>query len=325
MDIESTLDNAKKRVMDSDNLRDLEDIRVDFLGKKGALTSMLKTLGNLSPAERPAAGAKVNEAKATLQNLIEGRKTILLNEELEEKLKTENIDVTLDGRGLEGGGLHPVSIARYRIEDIFVGAGYEVVDGEEIETDYYNFEALNIPAHHPARGMHDTFYFGDGSLLRTHTSPSQVHTMENQEPPIRVICPGRVYRRDSDLTHSPMFHQIEGLVVDQGISFSDLKGTIIEFLERFFERELEIRFRPSYFPFTEPSAEVDVMGKDGWLEVLGCGMVHPNVLSKSNIDPEKYSGFAFGFGVDRLAMLMFEVRDLRLFFENDLRFLRQFS
>ena len=206
-----------------------------------------------------------------------------------------------------------------------MGAGYEVVDGEEIETDYYNFEALNIPAHHPARGMHDTFYFGDGSLLRTHTSPSQVHTMENQEPPIRVICPGRVYRRDSDLTHSPMFHQIEGLVVDQGISFSDLKGTIIEFLERFFERELEIRFRPSYFPFTEPSAEVDVMGKDGWLEVLGCGMVHPNVLSKSNIDPEKYSGFAFGFGVDRLAMLMFEVRDLRLFFENDLRFLRQFS
>ena len=325
MDIEGTLDNAKKRVMVSDNLRDLEDIRVDFLGKKGALTSMLKTLGNLSPAERPAAGAKVNEAKATLQNLIEGRKTILLNEELEEKLKTENIDVTLDGRGLEEGGLHPVSIARHRIEDIFVGAGYEVVDGEEIETDYYNFEALNIPAHHPARGMHDTFYFGDGSLLRTHTSPSQVHTMENQEPPIRVICPGRVYRRDSDLTHSPMFHQIEGLVVDQGISFSDLKGTIIEFLERFFERELEIRFRPSYFPFTEPSAEVDVMGKDGWLEVLGCGMVHPNVLSKSNIDPEKYSGFAFGFGVDRLAMLMFEVRDLRLFFENDLRFLRQFS
>ena len=325
MDIEGTLDNAKKRVMDSDNLRDLEDIRVDFLGKKGALTLMLKTLGNLSPAERPAAGAKVNEAKATLQNLIEGRKTILLNEELEEKLKTENIDVTLDGRDLGGGGLHPVSIARHRIEDIFVGAGYEVVDGEEIETDYYNFEALNIPAHHPARGMHDTFYFGDGSLLRTHTSPSQVHTMENQEPPIRVICPGRVYRRDSDLTHSPMFHQIEGLVVDQGISFSDLKGTIIEFLERFFERELEIRFRPSYFPFTEPSAEVDVMGKDGWLEVLGCGMVHPNVLSKSNIDPEKYSGFAFGFGVDRLAMLMFEVRDLRLFFENDLRFLRQFS
>ena len=325
MDIESTLDNAKKRVMVSDNLRDLEDIRVDFLGKKGALTLMLKTLGDLSPAERPAAGAKVNEAKATLQNMIDGRKTILLNEELEEKLKTENIDVTLDGRVLEGGGLHPVSIARHRIEDIFVGAGYEVVDGEEIETDYYNFEALNIPAHHPARGMHDTFYFGDGSLLRTHTSPSQVHTMENQEPPIRVICPGRVYRRDSDLTHSPMFHQIEGLVVDQGISFSDLKGTIIEFLERFFERELEIRFRPSYFPFTEPSAEVDVMGKDGWLEVLGCGMVHPNVLSKSNIDPEKYSGFAFGFGVDRLAMLMFEVRDLRLFFENDLRFLRQFS
>ncbi len=325
MDIESTLDNAKKRVTASENLRDLDDIRVDFLGKKGALTLMLKALGDLSPAERPAAGAKVNEAKVALQNLIEGRKNILLNEELEEKLKTENIDVTLDGRGWDEGGLHPVSVARHRIEDIFVGAGYEVVDGEEIETDYYNFEALNIPAHHPARGMHDTFYFGDGTLLRTHTSPSQVHTMEDQDPPIRVLCPGRVYRRDSDLTHSPMFHQIEGLVVDEGISFSDLKGTIIEFLERFFERELEIRFRPSYFPFTEPSAEVDVMGKDGWLEVLGCGMVHPNVLSKSNIDPERYSGFAFGFGVDRLAMLMFGVRDLRLFFENDLRFLRQFS
>ena len=325
MDIEIILDKAKKRVMVSEDLRELEDIRVDFLGKKGALTLMLKTLGELSPSERPAAGAKVNQAKTILQDLIEERKTILLSDELEEKLKTENVDVTLAGRGLEGGGLHPVSIARHRIEDIFAGAGYEVVDGDEIETDYYNFEALNIPAHHPARGMHDTFYFGDGSLLRTHTSPSQVHTMENQEPPIRVICPGRVYRRDSDLTHSPMFHQIEGLVVDEGISFSDLKGTIIEFLERFFEQELEIRFRPSYFPFTEPSAEVDVMGKDGWLEVLGCGMVHPNVLSKSNIDPEKYSGFAFGFGVDRLAMLMFEVRDLRLFFENDLRFLRQFS
>ena len=295
MDIEVILDKAKKRVMVSEDLRELEDIRVDFLGKKGALTLMLKTLGELSPSERPAAGAKVNQAKTILQDLIEERKTILLSDELEEKLKTENIDVTLAGRGLEGGGLHPVSIARHRIEDIFAGAGYEVVDGDEIETDYYNFEALNIPAHHPARGMHDTFYFGDGSLLRTHTSPSQVHTMENQEPPIRVICPGRVYRRDSDLTHSPMFHQIEGLVVDEGISFSDLKGTIIEFLERFFERELEIRFRPSYFPFTEPSAEVDIGYKSDkgsdikWLEILGCGMVHPNVLKSAGVSTSKAS------------------------------------
>ena len=230
-----------------------------------------------------------------------------------------------------------MTLAMDRIEEIFVGAGYGVVSGDEVETDYYNFEALNIPEHHPARAMHDTFYFGDGSLLRTHTSPSQVHTMEAQEPPIRIICPGRVYRRDSDLTHSPMFHQVEGLVVDKGISFADLKGTVIEFLHRFFEADLAVRFRPSYFPFTEPSAEVDVQcvhclgdgcrvcSSTGWIEVMGCGLVHPNVLEMSGIDSETYSGFAFGFGGDRLAMLLFGVDDLRTFFENDLRFLKQFN
>ena len=252
-------------------------------------------------------------------------------------LLAEQVDVSLPGRRPSTGGLHPVTQAMYRIEEIFTGAGYEVVSGPEVENDYYNFEALNIPSHHPARAMHDTFYFGDGTLLRTHTSPSQVHTMEKQAPPIRVICPGRVYRRDSDLTHSPMFHQVEGLVVDEGISFADLKGTVIDFLQRFFEKDLEVRFRPSYFPFTEPSAEVDVqcvhcLGKGcrvcsntGWLEVMGCGMVHPNVLDMANIDTEVYSAFAFGFGGDRLAMLLYEVDDLRLFFENDLRFLRQFN
>ena len=258
-------------------------------------------------------------------------------QQLEASLAEEKLDVTLPGRKQTAGGLHPVSQAMQRIEDIFVGAGYDVVTGREIENDYYNFEALNIPAHHPARAMHDTFYFADGTLLRTHTSPSQVHTMEEREPPIRVICPGRVYRRDSDLTHTPMFHQVEGLVVDRGISFADLKGTVIEFLQRFFEAELNVRFRPSYFPFTEPSAEVDVQcvhcrgsgcrvcSQTGWLEVMGCGLVHPNVLEMSGIDSEEYSGFAFGFGGDRLAMLLYEVDDLRLFFESDLRFLRQFN
>jgi len=235
------------------------------------------------------------------------------------------------------GGLHPVTQVLNRIEELFIGSGYQVVTGPEVEDEYHNFEALNIPEHHPARAMHDTFYFGDGSLLRTHTSPSQVHTMEKQAPPIRVICPGRVYRRDSDLTHSPMFHQVEGLVVDEGISFADLKGTLTDFLRKFFEKELKVRFRPSYFPFTEPSAEVDVQcvqcigrgcrvcSNTGWLEVLGSGLVHPKVLENSNIDSQKYTGFAFGFGVDRLAMLLYEVNDLRLFFENDLRFLRQFN
>ena len=337
MDIDKILNAAKLAVEDAADLRGLDEVRVAYLGKKGQLTDLLKGLGQLDAAERPKAGAAINEAKTVVQSAIEARKTQLEQQQLAQTLSQQAIDVTLPGRRVEQGGLHPVTQAMLRIEDIFVGAGYEVVNGPEIENDYYNFEALNIPAHHPARAMHDTFYFGDGTLLRTHTSPSQVHTMEEQQPPIRVICPGRVYRRDSDLTHSPMFHQVEGLVVDKNISFADLKGTVIEFLQRFFEKDLDVRFRPSYFPFTEPSAEVDVQcvhcegagcrvcSQTGWLEVMGCGLVHPNVLNMSGIDPQEYSGFAFGFGGDRLAMLLYEVDDLRLFFENDTRFLRQFN
>lgn len=337
MDIENILKRGQEATANAADLRALDDVRVAYLGKKGKLTGLLKSLGQVDASERPQVGAKINEAKVALQQDLATRKAALEEAALSASLLAEQVDVSLPGRRPSTGGLHPVTQAMYRIEEIFTGAGYEVVSGPEVENDYYNFEALNIPSHHPARAMHDTFYFGDGTLLRTHTSPSQVHTMEKQAPPIRVICPGRVYRRDSDLTHSPMFHQVEGLVVDEGISFADLKGTVIDFLQRFFEKDLEVRFRPSYFPFTEPSAEVDVqcvhcLGKGcrvcsntGWLEVMGCGMVHPNVLNMANIDTEVYSAFAFGFGGDRLAMLLYEVDDLRLFFENDLRFLRQFN
>ena len=337
MDVENTLDRALSEISNSNDLRSLDEVRVSFLGKKGELTTLLKSLGQMDPTERPKAGEAINQAKSAIQDAIEHRKASLANSQLEEELASGSIDITLPGRRSFLGGLHPVTQVLNRIEELFIGSGYEVVTGPEVEDEYHNFEALNIPEHHPARAMHDTFYFGDGGLLRTHTSPSQVRTMENQNPPIRVICPGRVYRRDSDLTHSPMFHQVEGLVVDEGISFADLKGTLTEFLMKFFEKELAVRFRPSYFPFTEPSAEVDVQcvncnGKGcrvcsntGWLEVLGSGMVHPNVLNMSGIDTEKYSGFAFGFGADRLAMLLYEVNDLRLFFESDLRFLRQFN
>ena len=337
MDVENTLDRALSEISNSKDLRSLDEVRVSFLGKKGELTTLLKSLGQMDPTERPKAGEAINQAKSAIQDAIEHRKASLANSQLEEELASGSIDITLPGRRAFLGGLHPVTQVLNRIEELFIGSGYEVVTGPEVEDEYHNFEALNIPEHHPARAMHDTFYFGDGGLLRTHTSPSQVRTMEKQNPPIRVICPGRVYRRDSDLTHSPMFHQVEGLVVDEGISFADLKGTLTEFLMKFFEKELAVRFRPSYFPFTEPSAEVDVQcvncnGKGcrvcsntGWLEVLGSGMVHPNVLNMSGIDTEKYSGFAFGFGADRLAMLLYEVNDLRLFFESDLRFLRQFN
>ena len=337
MDVENTLDRALSEISNSNDLRSLDEVRVSFLGKKGELTTLLKSLGQMDPTERPKAGEAINQAKSAIQDAIEHRKASLANSQLEEELASGSIDITLPGRRSFLGGLHPVTQVLNRIEELFIGSGYEVVTGPEVEDEYHNFEALNIPEHHPARAMHDTFYFGDGGLLRTHTSPSQVRTMEKQDPPIRVICPGRVYRRDSDLTHSPMFHQVEGLVVDEGISFADLKGTLTEFLMKFFEKELAVRFRPSYFPFTEPSAEVDVQcvhcnGKGcrvcsntGWLEVLGSGMVHPNVLNMSGIDAEKYSGFAFGFGADRLAMLLYEVNDLRLFFESDLRFLRQFN
>jgi phenylalanyl-tRNA synthetase alpha chain len=337
MNIDEILESARQLVDDARNERGLDDVRVRFLGKKGELTALLKSLGGLDAAQRPKAGARINAAKEQVTMWIAVRKSAFEAEQLAQSLADETVDVTLPGRRQPSGGHHPVTQALMRIEDIFVGAGYSVVTGVEVENDYYNFEALNIPAHHPARAMHDTFYFGDGSLLRTHTSPTQVHTMESQDPPIRVICPGRVYRRDSDLTHTPMFHQVEGLVVDRGISFADLKGTVSEFLQRFFEEDLGVRFRPSYFPFTEPSAEVDVMcvhclgkgcrvcSQTGWVEVMGCGLVHPNVLEMSGIDSEEFSGFAFGFGCDRLAMMLYEVDDLRLFFESDLRFLRQFN
>jgi len=308
----------------------LDQVRVQYLGKKGELTQQLKSLGQLSAQERPAAGAKINEAKQQVQDAITVKRTMMASEALSAQLAVESIDVTLPGRGQDLGGLHPVTMTIERIENFFAQIGFSVAQGPEIEDDYHNFEALNIPAHHPARAMHDTFYFGDGTLLRTHTSGVQVRTMETQQPPIRIICPGRVYRCDSDQTHSPMFHQIEGLLVDDNISFADLKGILHNFLNVFFERDLQVRFRPSYFPFTEPSIEVDIgyLGKDGeqkWLEVLGCGMVHPKVFEHSGIDTEKYTGFAFGMGVERLAMLRYGVKDLRMFFENDLRFLAQFS
>jgi len=336
MDLKALLDEARTEIMGAADTRGLDDARVRFLGKKGSLTAALKSLGALPAAERPAAGAAINEAKSQVQAWIDAREAALRSDQLRQTLETERVDVTLPGRRQSSGGLHPVTQALERMEAIFAGAGYSVVDGPEVEDDYHNFEALNIPAHHPARAMHDTFYLSDGNVLRTHTSPVQVRVMETQQPPIRVVCPGRVYRRDYDATHSPMFHQLEGLVIDEGITFADLKGTVTEFLQQFFEKDLEVRFRPSYFPFTEPSAEVDVQcvhclgagckscGQEGWLEVMGCGMVHPNVLEMSGIDSERYTGFAFGFGVDRMAMLLYAVDDLRLFFENDLRFLGQF-
>ena len=296
----------------------------------------MKSLGSLSNDERPAAGAKINDVKQALQNQINEHKERLERSALDSKLATETIDVTLPGRAEEIGGLHPVTRTMERIQEFFTRIGYDVETGPEIEDDYHNFEALNIPSHHPARAMHDTFYIDPSTVLRTHTSPVQVRTMENQAPPIRIICPGRVYRCDSDITHTPMFHQVEGLVVDKDISFADLKGVIDQFLKAFFEADLPVRFRPSYFPFTEPSAEVDIQcancrgegcrvcSQTGWLEVMGCGMVHPNVLSSCDLDADQYTGFAFGMGVERLAMLRYGVNDLRLFFENDLRFLKQF-
>ncbi|KAB0549016.1 phenylalanine--tRNA ligase subunit alpha [Pseudomonas seleniipraecipitans] len=327
---------ALEAVSHTDDVNALEQLRVHYLGKKGELTQVMKTLGNLSAEERPKAGALINSAKERVQDALNSRKEILESAALSAKLAAERIDVTLPGRGQASGGLHPVTRTLERVEQFFTRIGYGIAEGPEVENDYHNFEALNIPGHHPARAMHDTFYFNANMLLRTHTSPVQVRTMESQQPPIRIVCPGRVYRCDSDITHSPMFHQVEGLLVDEGVSFADLKGTIEEFLRVFFEKPLGVRFRPSFFPFTEPSAEVDmqcvmcsgkgcrVCKQTGWLEVMGCGMVHPNVLRMSGIDPEKYSGFAFGMGVERLAMLRYGVNDLRLFFDNDLRFLAQF-
>ena len=316
----------------------LDDVRVHYLGKKGLLTRQLKQLGALPAEERPAAGQAINRIKQQIQQAIETRGETLQSAALNEQLASETIDVSLPGRGQTQGGLHPVTHTLRRIEELFRPLGFTVEEGPEIEDDYHNFGALNIPDHHPARAMHDTFYFNAHTLLRTHTSPVQVRVMEQRQPPLRIIAPGRVYRCDSDLTHTPMFHQVEGLLVDEHVSFANLKGLIDEFLQAFFECEdLAVRFRPSYFPFTEPSAEVDIQcvmcagdgcrvcGQSGWLEVLGCGMVHPNVFEQVGIDNERYTGFAFGMGVERLAMLRYGVNDLRLFFENDLTFLEQFN
>jgi phenylalanyl-tRNA synthetase alpha chain len=315
----------------------VEQLRVQYLGKKGVLTERLKQLGQLPPEQRRQAGQTINDAKQEIQQAIEARKATLLAAQLDARLQAEAIDVTLPGRGQRPGGLHPISRTLARIADLFGGVGFRVAEGPEVEDDFHNFEALNIPPHHPARAMHDTFYFDTHRLLRTHTSNVQIRTMVVQPPPIRIIAPGRVYRCDSDLTHTPMFHQVEGLYVDEGVSFADLKGVLDDFLRRYFEQdELQVRFRPSYFPFTEPSAEVDIQcvicggsgcrvcKNTGWLEVLGCGMVHPQVFRQVGIDSERYTGYAFGMGVERLTMLRYGVTDLRLFFENDLRFLQQF-
>jgi len=331
------LEEAKTAILAANNSLELERVKSSYLGKKSLLTDCLKGLGQLSPDQRPHFGQKVNEIKTELQTLIKERFATLATLEIERKLASETVDVTLLGRGERVGNLHPVTKTRQIIEQFFILRGFQFKEGPEIETDYYNFTALNVPLHHPARAMHDTFYFADGSLLRTHTSNVQIRTMEVEQPPLRIISSGRVYRCDSDMTHTPMFHQLEGLVVEEGASFAALKGLLHDFLRSFFDHaDLNIRFRPSYFPFTEPSAEVDVacvlcdgLGcrvckESGWLEVLGCGMVHPNVFSHVNIDPERFTGYAFGVGLDRLAMLRYGIPDLRLLFENDIRFLAQF-
>ncbi len=334
--LQTLMEQALAAVAQADNAQALDQVRVHFLGKKGEITEQLKTLGTLPPEQRREAGAEINRVKDVVQDALKVRQAVLEQAELNAKLARESVDVTLPGRRNSVGGLHPVTRTLQRIESFFANMGFQVVEGPEIEDDYHNFEALNIPSHHPARAMHDTFYFDASTLLRTHTSPVQVRVMEQGGAPYRIICPGRVYRCDSDLTHTPMFHQVEGLLVDEHISFADLKGMLAIFLRDFFEKELDVRFRPSYFPFTEPSAEVDIQcvicgGKGcrvckqtGWLEVLGCGMVHPKVFEHVNVDTEKFTGFAFGMGVERLTMLRYGVNDLRLFFENDLKFLRQF-
>lgn len=327
---------AADAIAQAQDIPSLEAIRVDYLGKKGKLTEILKGLADLSAEEKPKVGQLVNQAKREISALIEEKMVHLKEAQLQKKLHAERIDVTLPGRQTKHGSLHPVTQVKQQITDYFSRLGFDIVTGPEIETEFYNFEALNIPSHHPARAMHDTFYFGDGQLLRTHTSPVQIRVMEERTPPLRLIAPGRVYRCDSDVTHTPMFHQVEGLLIDKQATLANLKGLLQDFFAHFFGRELALRFRPSYFPFTEPSAEVDIectqcFGKGcrsckftGWLEVLGCGMVHPNVLKAVNISPEEYQGWAFGMGMDRLAMLYFGIDDLRMMFENDVTFLKQF-
>lgn len=337
LDVKKLNDQATAAIAAAADVSALDQVRVQYLGKSGLLTAQLKKLGGLPKEQRPQAGQAINKAKRALQAAIDARRGVLEEEGLNARLAAERVDVSLPGRGDQVGGLHPVTRTLQRIERLFANAGFSVAEGPEIEDDFHNFEALNIPSHHPARAMHDTFYFNEHLLLRTHTSPVQIRSMQNAEPPLKIIAPGRVYRCDSDVTHTPMFHQVEGFLVDEQASFADLKGVLHDFLMRFFERELKLRFRPSYFPFTEPSAEVDiecvmcsgagcrVCSHTGWLEVLGCGMIHPEVFRHVNIDSERYTGYAFGMGVERLAMLRYGVNDLRLFFENDLRFLRQFA
>ena len=337
LDLDQLAAAARAAIAGCADLAAVEEIKVEYFGKKGAITALLKSLGTLAPDARREAGARINAVRDELTGLVNARQSALEAEALERKLAAGRIDVTQPGRGQQPGGLHPITRTRRRIEAIFRNAGFGVEDGPEVEDDWHNFEALNIPANHPARAMHDTFYFPDGRLLRTHTSPVQVRAMLRDKPPLRMIMPGRVYRCDSDMTHTPMFHQVEGLVVDEGVSFAHLKSVLHHFMERYFERRLGIRFRPSYFPFTEPSAEVDiecvfcsgqgcrVCKQTGWLEVAGCGMVHPNVLRNVGIDPERWTGYAFGMGIERLTMLRYNVNDIRMYFENDLRFLRQFG
>jgi len=334
-ELQTILDDALKSFAVITDAAELENAKARYLGKEGSLTGLLKGLGKLSAEERPAAGARINQVKQQIEAALQARRDALQHQALQQKLTAEALDVTLPGRGLGVGGLHPVTRTLERIQTLFHSIGFEVATGPEIENDFYNFTALNIPADHPARAMHDTFYIDEQHVLRTHTSPIQIRYMEahlaqfshhESMPDIRIIAPGRVYRVDSDATHSPMFHQVEGLWIGEKVSFADLKGVVADFLKRFFEtEELQVRFRPSFFPFTEPSAEMDLSWGNGWLEIGGCGMVHPNVLKHVNIDSEKYQGFAFGLGVERLAMLRYGVNDLRLFFENDLQFLKQFS
>ena len=324
--VDDIVRDAHAAIASSETLDALDEVRVRFLGRQGRITTESRAIGALAPELRPEAGRRLNDARQAIRDGLDERKAVLSADVLRSRLSSERLDVSLPGRGQSSGGLHPVTRTLERICSLFRAIGFEVVEGPEIEDDYHNFEALNIPAHHPARAMQDTFYFPDGRLLRTHTSPVQIRVMQSRPPPLRIIAPGRVYRCDSDQTHTPMFHQVEGLMVGEDVSFAHLKGILHEFLRRFFEADdLEVRFRPSYFPFTEPSAEVDIRGERGWLEVLGSGMVHPKVLENCGIDSERHTGFAFGMGVERFAMLRYGVDDLRSFFDNDLRFLRQFA
>jgi len=334
-ELKQIIQDAEQAIQIADNLMDLDQVRVKFLGKKGQLTDLLKSLGSLSAEERPKVGQAVNEAKQQIQAWITEKTDQLKQHQLEQQLSAQAIDVTLPGKQLGSGSLHPVTLVRNRLELLFSEMGFDIAEGPEIEDEWYNFDALNIPTHHPARAEHDTFFTDDKRVLRTHTSPVQIRYMQTHEPPMRMVAPGRVYRCDFDASHTPMFHQLEALVIDKAINFAQLKGLLIELIHRFFETDAPLRFRPSYFPFTEPSAEVDIRcvicgGKgcnvcgSGWLEILGCGMVHPQVLKNGGIDPEKYTGYAIGLGIDRLTMLYYGIKDLRTLFENDLRFLSQF-